>query len=159
MIVENAQVVALEGELAIVQNIRRSACSSCEVHRGCGMPLLNKIVPNRLCNLPVVNTVNAVVGDTVQVGLEEGGLLKASLMLYASPLLSVIAGVTMAMALLGPDMSDFSAILSAVVGFILGLSVVRGLTGRMSGRDEYQARILSIVNSSGRFPSVFYHPG
>lgn len=144
MIEEKAQVVAVEGEYALVQTLRRSTCESCVANHGCGTSVLSKILGQRYARIKVLNTKQAKVGDTVMIALGENGLLKSALVVYCYPLIAVVLFVVLGQSLLGADFTDGMAILFGVAGFGAALWMVRLLTARMAHNTDYQPVILSV---------------
>ncbi len=155
MIVENAQVVAIDGQYAVVQTQRRSACHACSVNRGCGIPVLNSLIPNRICSLKVLNPVHANIGDKVEIGVSESGLVKGALILYVLPLISVVVSIVAASVIFGSHLTDSIAIAFSVAGFILGLGLVGLLSNRLGSKMEYQTKILSVTGGNKHSSPVF----
>ncbi len=127
MIEETAFVVAVEGDYALLQTQRRSACQSCSVKQGCGTSVLSRVVGQRSTQLSVLNTLSAQVGDEVIIGLEENALVHGSLLVYSLPLLMLLL-----FAVLGEYWaksqglgSEWIVIVSATLGFLLSLLVIR----------------------------------
>ncbi len=81
------------------------------------------VVPNR--------TGHARPGDQLLLSVSAQGLLKAALIAYGLPLLSMLAGAM----LLGTGGSDGLAVLGALLGLLIGLPagarLQRGLIGRL----------------------------
>jgi sigma-E factor negative regulatory protein RseC len=158
MIVEKAQVVAVKDQYAIVHAQRRGACGGCSARKGCGVPLLGKLWPDRFGQLTVLNHAGARVGDHVQIGMVESGLLKSALILYVLPLLFVVLAIIVGVGILGSGISDLVSIAFCGTGFAVGLLVARLLGKRLSGKSEYQARIISIENSGDTTSSIIFSP-
>ena len=152
MIVENAQVIAIEGQCAIVQTKRRSACHACSVNQGCGFPLLSGLMPNKTCRLKVLNPVYANIGDDVEIGVSESGLIKGALILYALPLISVVVSIMVDSIIFGSNLTDAIAVAFSAMGFILGLGFVGLLSNRLGTKTEYQTKILSVTSSGKNLP-------
>lgn len=127
MIEETAFVVAVQGDYALLQTQRRSACQSCSVKQGCGTSVLSRVVGQRSTQLSVINTLSAQVGEEVIIGLEENALVQGSLLVYSLPLVMLLV-----FALLGEYWarsqglsSEWLVIVSAALGFLLSLLVIR----------------------------------
>ncbi len=147
MIVENAQVIAVDGSHAIVQTQRSSVCGSCAVNNGCGTAILNRVLLRKYCTLKVMNPVSANIGDRVQIGIAESSLVKSALLLYVLPLLSVLLAILLATIIFGSELTDLTAIVFSVSGFIVGLSFVSVVSKRLGKKPEFQTRILSVDSS------------
>ena len=119
MIHETGTVISVQGGEAWVQTIRESACQSCKARHGCGQKALAGLTSGQSRQIRVANTLQAKPGDQVTVAIEETALLKASLLVYAVPLLlMVIATVLAGMLLPG---NDLAATLCAGAGLAAGL--------------------------------------
>lgn len=86
MIEEQVEVVEVLGTQLILQARTKSVCGSCAVNKGCGTSLLAKVVGRKLTRFEVENSVNAVVGDSIVVGIKENALLQGSLIMYILPI-------------------------------------------------------------------------
>ena len=140
MITESGRVVAVSGNTAWVQTIRQSACQSCSARSGCGQRVLAAASGGRANQVQVLNTLNANVGDNVTLGIAEQALLQASLLVYALPLLLMVAA-SMTASLLVPG-SDGVAIVAAGLGLGTGFVVARLLQRRMPG--DYQPHLMKV---------------
>jgi len=127
MIEETAIVSAVQGDYALLQTQRRSACQSCSVKQGCGTSVLSRVVGKKSTQLSVLNTLSVQVGDEVVIGLEENALVQGSLLVYTLPLLMLLLS-----AVLGEYWAssqglntEWAAIIFAVLGFFLSLLVIR----------------------------------
>jgi len=151
MITESGKVVAVTGEHAWVQTIRTSACQSCAARNGCGQKVLASATGGRANQVRVFNSVNACVGEEVTLGIDESALLGASLLVYALPLLLMVAASMVGHQLSGG--SDFAAMSGAVAGLASGFLVSKQLQRR--NVDSYEPRLLRI----NRIPAgVVAHP-
>jgi len=140
VITESGRVVAVSGNTAWVQTIRQSACQSCSARSGCGQRVLAAASGGRANQVQVLNTLNANVGDNVTLGIAEQALLQASLLVYALPLLLMVAA-SMTASLLVPG-SDGVAIVAAGLGLGTGFVVARLLQRRMPG--DYQPHLMKV---------------
>lgn len=91
MIEEQTEVVEVLGDQLVLQARTESACGSCAVSKGCGTSVLSKVVGKKFTRFQVDNNVNAVVGDTVVIGIHEDALLKGSLVMYILPIISMLS--------------------------------------------------------------------
>lgn len=160
MIEETAFVVAVEGDYALLQTQRRSACQSCSVKQGCGTSVLSRVVGQRSTQLRVLNTLSAQVGDEVIIGLEENALVQGSLLVYSVPLLMLLL-----FAVLGEYWaknhglaSEWMVIISAALGFLLSMLAIRlGFFGsKLSRRIQPQMlrRVHTPNQGRGTIPLV-----
>ena len=92
--------------------------------------------PGARCGrLSVRSTLPVRAGDAVVIGLEEGALLRASLVLYLLPILGLLGGTFGGVAL-GGAASDGPAVAGGLLGFAAGLWLSRWRAGtRPAGAD------------------------
>ena len=146
MIEEEATVVAVEGDFAIINVARQSTCGQCAAAKGCGTSVFANWYGKRMNQMRVINPIQASVGDQVIVGMKEDALLKASLLIYLMPLVVMgafaIIGRWLAGQLFHVDVSDAMLMLFAVVGLLLALYVVRQFQRRVQNNPDYHPVIL-----------------
>lgn len=119
MIEEKAIVTGVVDDLAMIQMQRQSACSHCELSRGCGTGALGRLLGHRSRPLTISNQYNLKPGDRVVLGMPDKALLNASLLIYGLPLLGIMAGGLLAQWLFGK--SEMVIIILATTGFAAGL--------------------------------------
>ncbi len=122
---ENFGVIKrIEGEQVFVEvDPVVSGCGRCHEAGGCGSSLLTQSLRPakfRLYRLP--NCIGASVGDHVILSVPEGAVLRASLLAYLMPILLLIGGAALGMAL---DGQDSAALSGAGIGLLLGLLGLR----------------------------------
>ena len=148
MIEEQAKVVALDGGFAEIVAERHSACGSCNAKSGCGTSLLANWLPSRRLLFYLPNDVDAKVGDTVIIGLEEGRLQKGSLLLYALPLsgllLGAIFGERIFLALTWS--SELGSVLFGLLGLTAALVAVRRISAVANRRGDAGVKLLRIAH-------------
>ena len=147
MIEENAMVVAVEGDEALLQTQRRSACQACSVKQGCGKSVLSKVVGQRSSQIRVKNTLHVKVGDQVVLGINENALVQGSLLVYALPLILMLV-----FALLGELWAqangwqgEWIVILAAITGFLSSAVIIRLGLNRSRLKQHIQPRMLRVV--------------
>ncbi len=135
MIEERAVILSLQSEptktetTATLEIERKTACGLCGQTRGCGNSIWGKLLGHQTTAFKAQNRINAKVGDSVVVGINEKALLKGALLLYILPLVTLFIGAILASQLWH---SDGSTMLGAFAGLVLGLLWVKGHT--MSNR-------------------------
>ncbi|WP_166269069.1 SoxR reducing system RseC family protein [Marinobacter caseinilyticus] len=122
MITENGRVVAIKGDQLWVQTIQLSACNTCSAKQGCGQRVLAGVTAGRANQVLVDNVLGARVGDVVTLAIEESALLRASLLVYALPLIFLVVGAV-AGHQLAPSSDGWALVLSGL-GMGLGFVVV-----------------------------------
>jgi len=148
MIEETAIVVAIEGEQALLQTQRRSACHSCSVKQGCGTSVLAKVVGTRSSQISVDNTLQAQVGDEVLLGIQENALVSGSLLVYALPLVMLLIFAMAAEALAGwlGWQQELFSITAGAVGFIASIYLIRFGLDKTALKQRIQPHMLRIVS-------------
>ena len=144
MIEESAQVIATEGEFVWVETQRQSTCGGCAANQACGTATLAKVLGRRRTRVRARNHEGAQVGDTVIIGLDETALIRGSLAVYATPLLSLFAG-----GLIGAWLSERWALDGealtlglGIAGLIGGLLWLKGFSRRIQDDSRYQPVVL-----------------
>ena len=153
MIEERAVIISLENETSIAESSatettatleieRKIACGLCGQTRGCGTSLWGKLFAHQSSAFKAKNRINAKVGDSVIVGINESALLKSALLLYILPLATMFIG-----AILFTQIHDSNgyAMIGALVGLVLGLVWVKGHTMSSSYFKLQQPEILRLA--------------
>jgi sigma-E factor negative regulatory protein RseC len=126
MIEEQAIVVELQGERALLEIERSRPCGICGATRGCGLSIWGRFFSRRSNKFSAANQIDAKVGDRVVVGVEEGALFSSAMISYVLPLSLLLGG-----ALLGASFAtitparDLCAAVGAFVGLFAGLLLVK----------------------------------
>lgn len=154
MIEEQAIVIDVDNEIATLEIVRKTACGLCGQTRGCGMSVWGRLLGHRSRVFKAVNQVNAQVGDTVVVGIEEGAVLASSMTIYGLPLATMLAGALLSGLLPADSVSqrDAYALMGAVTGFVMGLFWMKAHIAGRAGQNlngRYQPVILRAGDSSG----------
>ena len=150
MIEERAVILSLQSEPSQTQTTatleieRKTACGLCGQTRGCGNSIWGRLFGHQTTAFKAQNRINAKVGDSVIVGINEKALLKSALLLYVLPLVTLFFGAILASQLW---QTDGSTMLGAAIGLVLGLLWVKGHT--MSNRyfSLQQPVILRLASS------------
>ena len=148
MIEERAVILSLESEPSAVDSTatleieRKIACGLCGQTRGCGNSIWGKLFAHQSTAFKAQNRINAKVGDSVIVGINESALLKSALLLYILPLATMLIG-----AILATQIHDTNgyAMLGALLGLVLGLLWVKGHTMSSSYFKLQQPVILRLA--------------
>ena len=129
MIEERAVILSLDNNSGIpsatLEIERKNACGLCGQTRGCGNSIWGKLFAHHSTAFKAQNHINAKVGQSVIVGINETALLKSALLLYILPLVTLFLGAILATKIIS---TDLSAMIGAVVGLVLGLIWVKGHT-------------------------------
>jgi len=152
MIEEYAIVTKSAGTTATLEIERRTACGLCGQKRGCGNATWGKMLGHDSHDFTAENQINAQVGDSVVVGIDEQAVLNSAFFLYVVPLVGLLIGTLLADYLFK---NQFYVILGAVLGLVLGFLWVKG---HLIGHDKsgvafskkYQAIILRLADDEAR---------
>lgn len=90
MIQEQAMVVALDGDHAVVVGQRQSSCGSCHQEGACATFSFGG--GHKEVRLRVANRIGARVGDRVLLEMSERHMLRASFLAYIVPVLALFIG-------------------------------------------------------------------
>ena len=131
MIEEYAVVISLQvtninphnQSVATLEIERKTACGLCGKTRGCGNSIWGKLFSHQSSAFKALNHINAKVGDSVIVGINESALLKSAMLLYMLPLATLFIGAMLVMQI---SNTNASTMLGAAVGLMLGLIWVKG---------------------------------
>jgi sigma-E factor negative regulatory protein RseC len=137
MIEEHAIILSIENQseyqpVATIEVVRKTACGLCGKTRGCGNALWGKMFAHKTTSFKAQNSIDAKVGQSVIVGIDESALMKSALLLYIVPLVTMFIGAILASQVSG---SELVAMLGAVVGVMVGYFWVKAHT---AGRTYYQ---------------------
>ena len=152
MIEERAVILSLENQsddtkshsVATLEIERKTACGLCGQTRGCGNSIWGKLFAHRSSAFKAQNSINANVGDSVIVGINEKALVKSALLLYILPLATMLIGAILTSHF---RQTDASAMLGAVIGLALGLLWVKGHTMSSSYFRLQQPVILRLASN------------
>lgn len=145
MIEETGQVIDCDGEHAWVETERQSSCASCAANKGCGTGVISKFYSGRFSRVKALNTINAVPGDKVILGLAEDALVRGSMAIYGLPLLTLLLLALVGSAVaqeLGLQQADGLIALFGLAGLGLGFYFVRLFSQRIARDSRYQPVIL-----------------
>ena len=150
MIEERAVILSLDSRpndvtlhnTATLEIERKTACGICGQTRGCGNSIWGKLFAHQSTAFKAQNRINAKVGDSVIVGINEKALLKSAMLLYMLPLATMLIGAILAKQF---NTTELVAMLGAVAGLVLGLLWVKGHTMSSSYFKLQQPVILRLA--------------
>jgi sigma-E factor negative regulatory protein RseC len=148
MIEQSAIILALESQsashsIATLEIVRKTACGLCGQTRGCGNSIWGKLLNHKPANFTALNHIDAKVGDSVIVGIDEVALVKSALLLYILPLVSMFLGAILVTQLIN---AEFAPILGAVAGLLVGFLWVKGHAAGNVYYQRNQPKILRLEN-------------
>lgn len=145
MICEQGKVVSVEGDVAFVEVIQQSSCQACSANKACGTKVLKALFQTKrhYLKLPFSHlNQEPVIGDSVEIEIDESALLKSSFLVYVLPLISLVA---MALAFDAWFQSELLSMLGAVVGFILALLIARFYAVTTTHSHQFQPRLVKVL--------------
>ncbi|WP_144244463.1 SoxR reducing system RseC family protein, partial [Pseudohaliea rubra] len=100
MLRETGRVVAVEACSVWVETIRKSTCGACAARKGCGHGLLERYASGRRGLVRVLPgsrlaPADCRIDDQVIIELPEDVVLRSSLIVYALPLMTLLAGAAL----------------------------------------------------------------
>lgn len=143
MLEQTGTVRSLENEYAWIETQSRSACSACGTD-SCSTSVIAKLFGIKRNHLRVPNTLNLQVGQQVVIGIEDSVVVKASLLAYLLPPVSMILTLALVTAVSNDALSQ---ILAAVIGLALGLNFTGYITGSPKVAQQHMPKVLRTVPS------------
>lgn len=148
MIEECGRVVAVEADGVWVATLSRSGCGRCDEPGGCGRRSIFRLFGERQHHVHARVSPGGrapVPGDPVLVGVPEGLVLRAALLLYLLPLLALLAGAVIGDLLLG----EAGSILLGVGGLGTGFLAARVISRNRFQDPRWQPVVLGILPGEG----------
>ena len=145
MIKETAQVVRQTDGHVWLQVQRQSSCGKCSLSGGCGTSILANYFNRHPQLIKLTNSAELNVGQQVVLGMEEGAMLRGSILVYLLPLLSMLL-----FAIVGQYIgevlqmnAEFSSLILAVVGlYLASLWVGKHINRSSKAPKIFQPKIL-----------------
>ena len=125
MIKEQALVVELLGEYAVIEIQRQSACQSCDLKAGCGTGSLGRLLGYKPLALSILNRHKLRIGDRIIIGMPEKYIHIAGLLMYLLPI-----GCLFLFALAANyffNATEWINVLASLSGLVFGLLVISRL--------------------------------
>lgn len=125
MVEEQAHIISVTGQHIVIEVSQQSSCSGCSAKSSCGTSTLSRFFgqkkPQFQLDIGDKKLQNLSVGDTIMIGLEESFYIKASILIYLLPLLTMFG-----LALIADQFSAHSDLLVmtfAMTGLWLGFKL------------------------------------
>lgn len=144
MIEERGRVVGVDSAGIWVETSKTSACAACAAKSGCGQKLLVQASGQKAFIFNVLNPSQLIVqvDDAVMVGVEEGSLLKATLVTYLIPLLTLMLFAVVAHQLSWPE---GWVVTISLVGLVIGFGLVRAISQLLFRSSKFQPVLTKIL--------------
>lgn len=147
MIETQGVVVKVGNGLAYVDARRETGCGSCQSASACGTPSVAKLLGGKPSLVGALNPIQAEIGDSVVVGVEERALLRGSVAVYLFPLLLVLAGAMLAEYLAPAAAGEGHAVAGAALGLLAAGAWLTLFNRMAAGNPRFQPVILRKVHA------------
>lgn len=126
MIEEQAFIIALSKNNAVIEIKRQLSCRSCDAQSSCGTSSLSQLFAKRPSqfnlNISQNNAQKGLkVGDVIVIGLEDLSYLKVSLLIYILPIISLFLFALFAEQIM--QVADIFVMLMGLVGLWFGFKI------------------------------------
>jgi sigma-E factor negative regulatory protein RseC len=151
MIEETARIVRVDHEFAFVETQQRAPCGSCQSTGSCSTTVLAGLFKRRPNELKVLNAIDAKPGEQVVIGIQEGALVKISLLVYLIPLVGILAGAIIVQQTVGYlklSMGELPQVVGGLLGLIGGLMLLQRFALKRDHDPGFQAVILRRANQT-----------
>jgi sigma-E factor negative regulatory protein RseC len=141
MLAERARVVALEPGVIWVETLSQSGCGSCAENGECGTGLLQRYLQtSQYLRIEIDQNADRSyqIGSELELGLDEGVMVRGSLLLYVMPLIGLLFGAGLGYNLEG----EASSVLLGLLGMALAGVAVRWHANRNRFNPDYHPVIL-----------------
>jgi sigma-E factor negative regulatory protein RseC len=138
---EQAVVIKIDGDRALVEAAGTEACASCAARHACSS------LGGTSKRLSVRNTLSAKPGDIIEFIIDERGVVLSSLIVYLWPILMLIAGMiagTRYHAGMGVD-SDAAAAIGGIIGVAVSLVLIQCINPFIKNRVMFTPRMIRIL--------------
>ncbi|HPG92571.1 MAG TPA: SoxR reducing system RseC family protein [Clostridia bacterium] len=134
---DNGHVIELKGKDAVVRIYRSSACGNCSM---CGLTSDKKYI-----DIEVENTLDAKVGEQIEISFNDTSAFKVSAIVYLIPLFAALL-----LMLIGYFMKVAEWILCIVfvAGLSLGFLIVRYIDKNYAKNSKLVPRMVKIIKET-----------
>jgi len=129
MIEEQALVISLQGDQALIEVQRQNACQSCDLSEGCGTGSLGRLLGYKKLALSITNSHKLQVGDHIVIGMPDKYFHIAGFLVYLLPLIGLFCFALVANYLFNG--TESVTVLSSLAGLAFGLF----FSGRLAKHD------------------------
>ena len=135
-------IVEIRARMALVEASAGEACAACSSRGSCSL-----IGGESKRRLWMENRAGGRKGDTIEFAIAPGAVVRMSLLLYAFPVVALIAGMFAGMALaprLGLD-ADLAAALFGAGGFALSFGIVKAISAILARGKSFQPVMIRVL--------------
>jgi len=145
MIEESAQVISSHDDIIVIETQKKTSCGSCSINKACGTGIVSNYFKPKTIEFNLKNTINAKVGDTIIVGINERVFLFGSFLLYILPLLFIL-GFAVVADLISIQLNfinpELFIIVMAAIGFISSSFCIRYLLKNKLNLLQYNPELI-----------------
>jgi sigma-E factor negative regulatory protein RseC len=145
MIEEEGVVAEIEGDMAKVELLKKSACEQCSASGICH--------PGDKEYMEAANPLNAKKGQKVKVVIAPQVYLQASIILYGTPMAALIAGAILAKNIAGrygnEHYSDLWAFIVGMGCMVVSFFFIRVYNNKVAKTQKYKPVIVEILSREG----------
>lgn len=138
MIETEARVLQVEPGFAWVEPRPHSPCGQCDPVHGCRSLQLARAFSLRQPRFRVLDRLGVEPGDRVTIAVPEAGMLRSAALLYALPVLALLAG-----AMLAAPAGELAAVLAAGISLLLTFAAVHRYSRRLAADVRFQPHVAS----------------
>ena len=126
MIIQPARVIAETNVSYLLETLPKSACPRCEAGQGCGGGILAQAFANKTYQLSINKNTSLKIDELVQIGIRSSLLVRASMLLYLVPIISMVAFAVLVGNFTGNE--DLYTVIGAVIGMLMGVFIAKKLS-------------------------------
>ncbi len=116
MIEESAIVISADAGDITFEIQKTTSCGSCSVNKACGTGIISNYLKPQTIQYTIKNTIQAKVGDSIVVGINEKAFLFGSFLMYILPLFFILS-----FAVLGDYIATKAALINSDI-FVIVMS-------------------------------------
>jgi len=145
MLRERGVVEKSSPQKAVVRIEQSSACATCQSRGAC------QVQNDKIFLVEVVNDLGAKVGDVVEISMPSGSVIKASLAVYALPVLGLILGALSGGALAGAlrVQPTAASLVGGGAGLAVSIGILKWLDRSVRSRPDYSPRMTKVFTTPG----------
>lgn len=146
MIEEVGIVRAISGSIVTVETQIKSTCGSCQAQSDCGTGAIARALTPRAESITFESELPLMIGNKVRIGIPEEALLKASVWLYITPVMALIASA-MSFSWLLPLLGLVHELwlVSSSLGFTFASFVWLSARLKKTEKSDYQPQLLGLL--------------
>lgn len=130
-----ARVVAADATTVWLEPEMSSGCGSCASAKGCASLSWMKLGPADAKRFALPNSFHGRIGDRIVVGIQQGSLVRGSLLAYGLPLLLGLGSGIFAQA---RGAGDEICLIAIIAGLAVGLGLAKFIAGRLTARGDFR---------------------